>query len=74
MRVSVVEHIVSLGGIEMQQWRITVEFFPGSVTERDRWYWQMVEYGEIVEDGYAAYADQACEDIGWTLRKLSGDA
>jgi len=51
-----------------------MEFFPGSVTERDRWYWQMVEYGEIVEDGYAAYADQACEDIGWTLRKLSGDA
>jgi len=58
----------------MRQWRITMEFYPGSVLDRDRWYWQMVEYGEIVEDGYAPDAEQACEDIAWKLRKFSGDA
>jgi len=51
-----------------------MEFYPGSVLDRDRWYWQMVEYGEIVEDGYAPDAEQACEDIAWKLRKFSGDA
>jgi hypothetical protein len=58
----------------MQQWKITMEFYPGSMLDRDRWVWQMVEYGEIVEANHAPDADTACEDIAFTLRKFSGDA
>lgn len=58
----------------MQQWRIIIEYFPGSMLDRDRWHWQMVEYGELVESSYASDADQACEDIAYSLRKFSDDS
>lgn len=55
----------------MQQWTITVEFYPGSILERDRWFWQMKEQGDIVEADYGSDPEYISEDIALALQRFS---
>ncbi|AUV61442.1 hypothetical protein phiPsal1_032 [Pontimonas phage phiPsal1] len=54
----------------MQQWKITVEFYPGETLERDRWWWQIKEYGQIAESSGGSDPEFICEDIAVALNKL----